>query len=103
MARDLAAAINNREKQHGKVSLTIPSVDAFKIDNTTLTIPVSIENPEACARYTAITITGLQVKESPEWLRNRLKAVGLRPINNIVDITNYVLMETCLLYTSRCV
>ena len=94
VARDLVAAINNREKQHEPVLLVTPSVDAFKVDNTSLTIPVNIENPEACARYTAITLSGIQVKESPEWLCNRLKAVGLRPINNIVDITNYVLMET---------
>ncbi len=94
VARDLVAAINNREKQHDPVSLVIPRVSDFKVDNTSLTIPVSIESPEACARYTAITLSGIQVKESPEWLCNRLKAVGLRPINNIVDITNYVLMET---------
>ena len=94
VARDLVAAINNREKQHDPVSLVIPRVSDFNVDNTSLTIPVSIESPEACARYTAITLSGIQVKESPEWLCNRLKAVGLRPINNIVDITNYVLMET---------
>lgn len=94
VARDLVAAINNREKQHDKVSLSKPSVENFKVDNNSLPISVSISNPEACARYTGITISGLQVKESPAWLRDRLKAVGLRPINNIVDITNYVLMET---------
>lgn len=94
VARDLAAAINNREKQHPQVALSRPSVDHFKVDDHSLPIPVKIENPEACGRYSGITISGLQVKESPEWLCNRLKAVGLRPINNIVDITNYVLMET---------
>lgn len=94
VARDLVAAINNREKQHEKVSLSLPSVNHFKVDNISLPISVKIENPEACPRYSGITISGLQVKESPVWLRDRLKAIGLRPINNIVDITNYVLMET---------
>jgi len=94
VARDLVAAINNREKQHERITLTLPSVDHFKVDNTSLPISVEIENPEACQRYSGITINGIQVKESPAWLRDRLKAVGLRPINNIVDITNYVLMET---------
>ncbi len=94
VARDLASAINNREKQHEKVKLIRPSIDHFKIDNNSLPITVTIENTEACARYTGITISGIQVKESPAWLKDRLKAIGLRPINNIVDITNYVLMET---------
>jgi len=94
VARDLVAAINNREKQHSYATLIRPSVTDFNVDNNSLVIHVSVENPEACARYSGITISGLQVKESPEWLRNRLKSIGLRPINNIVDITNYVLMET---------
>ena len=94
VARDLVSAIMNRETQHEKVILSRPSVDHFKVDNDSLHINVSIENKEACPRYTGITISELQVKESPAWLRDRLKAVGLRPINNIVDITNYVLMET---------
>ena len=94
VARDLVAAINNREKQHESVSLSLPSVAHFNVDNNSLPITVKIENPEACPRYSGITISGLQVKESPAWLRDRLKAIGLRPINNIVDITNFVLMET---------
>lgn len=94
VARDLAAAINNREKQHEACVLSLPSVDDFRVDNHSLPVSVSIENPEACARYSGITISGIQVKESPAWLRDRLKAVGLRPINNMVDITNFVLMET---------
>lgn len=94
VARDLVAAINNREKQHEIVKLSLPSVENFKVDNNSLPITVKIENPEACPRYSGIAISGLQVKESPAWLRDRLKAIGLRPINNIVDITNYVLMET---------
>jgi len=94
VARDLVAAINNRETHHTRVSLLRPSVEGFKIDNTSLPISVNIQNTEACLRYSGITISGIQVKESPEWLCKRLKAVGLRPINNIVDVTNYVLMET---------
>ncbi len=94
VARDLAAAINNRETQHPPVRLLKPAVDQFKVDNNSLPVSVSIENTEACKRYSGITISGIKVAESPAWLQNRLKAVGLRPINNIVDITNYVLMET---------
>lgn len=94
VARDLVAAINNRETQHESVALVLPSVDNFKVDNNSLSIIVKIENPEACSRYSGITVNGLKVAESPAWLRERLKAIGLRPINNIVDITNYVLMET---------
>lgn len=92
-ARDLVAGLNRiaNKKKH---SLSLPSVDNFKIDNTNLDIDVIIEAPEACARYSGITISNIEVKESPEWLKNRLNAIGLRPINNIVDITNYVLHET---------
>ncbi len=94
VARDLVSAINNREKQHDRVFLSHPSVDEFKIDTNSLPITVSIESPDACRRYTGVTISGIQVKASPAWLQDRLKTVGLRPINNIVDITNFVLMET---------
>ena len=94
VARDLVAAINNREKQHNSVSFSRPSVDGFKIDNNSLPISVEIKNAEACLRYSGISLSDIIVRESPEWLCNRLKAVGLRPINNIVDVTNFVLMET---------
>ncbi len=94
VARDLAAAINNREKNHPVASFVKPSVDKFSVDNHNLPIGVIIENPEACFRYSGVTLDGLTVKESPQWLKDRLKAIGLRPINNIVDVTNYVLMET---------
>jgi phenylalanyl-tRNA synthetase beta chain len=70
-----------------------PSVDSFKTDNQSLTIPVVVENTEACPRYSAVTISGIQVKESPAWLKNRLLAIGLTPVNNIVDITNFVCHE----------
>lgn len=88
VARDLAAYL----KQNGKpASLKRPDVDAFKIDDPTPTIEVVVENTEACLRYSGITIKGVTVKESPEWLQNRLKVIGLRPINNVVDVTNYIL------------
>ena len=88
VARDLAAYL----KQHGKpANLKRPGVEAFKIDDETPAIEVVVENKEACLRYSGITIKGVTVKESPEWLQNRLKVIGLRPINNVVDVTNYIL------------
>ena len=88
VARDLAAYL----KQNGKpADLKRPNVDAFKINDETPAIEVVVENTEACLRYSGITIKGVTVKESPEWLQNRLKVIGLRPINNVVDITNYIL------------
>ncbi|HEU5292650.1 MAG TPA: phenylalanine--tRNA ligase subunit beta [Cyclobacteriaceae bacterium] len=70
-----------------------PSVDAFKIDNNKLNIAVTVENSEACHRFSGLTMTGVTVKESPAWLKNKLLAIGLTPINNIVDITNFVCHE----------
>ncbi len=70
-----------------------PSVDKFVVDNTNLTIPVEIENAEACPRYSGITISGVTVTESPVWLKNRLLSIGLTPINSIVDITNFICHE----------
>ena len=88
VARDLAAYL----KQNGKpANLKRPNVDAFKIDDETPAIEVVVENTKACLRYSGITIKGVTVKESPEWLQNRLKVIGLRPINNVVDVTNYIL------------
>ena len=75
-----------------KTSLHRPTADNFAVDNNDLPIDVQIENTEACRRYACVSITGCEVKESPEWLKNRLSTVGLRPINNIVDITNYIMM-----------
>ena len=90
VARDLAAYL----KQNGKpTELKRPSVDAFKIDDETPAIEVIVENTEACPRYSGVTIKGVTVKESPEWLKNCLTIIGLRPINNVVDVTNFVLHE----------
>lgn len=89
-ARDLAAFLSLTEK----TELTKPSVDAFKVDNNNLPIEIIVENTEACPRYTGVTISNVKVKPSPEWLQNRLKAIGLNPINNLVDISNFVLHET---------
>ena len=90
VARDLTAFFALKDKS---VKLLRPSVEAFKIQNTNLTIPVKVENTDACPRYTAVTISGVKVAESPDWLKNNLKIIGLRPINNIVDVTNFVLHE----------
>jgi phenylalanyl-tRNA synthetase beta chain len=89
VARDIAAYL----KQTTAIDYHKASVDAFKVDSTNLTIPILVENFEACPRYAGVTVSGLTVKESPEWLQNRLKAIGLKPINNVVDITNFVLHE----------
>ena len=89
VARDLYAWL----LQNGyKTSLHRPDCSDFVVDNEDLPIEVTIDNNEACKRYACVSITGCDVKESPEWLQNKLRTVGLRPINNIVDITNYVMM-----------
>ncbi|MBO7417438.1 MAG: phenylalanine--tRNA ligase subunit beta [Bacteroidaceae bacterium] len=88
VARDLYAYLVQRGIP---TQLHKPSVDGFKVDNNDLDISVTIENGEACPRYAGITVKGVTVKESPEWLQNDLRMIGLRPINNIVDITNYIL------------
>ncbi len=90
VARDLAAYL----KKSQEINVKRPSVDGFKVDNHNLEIPVEVKNPDACPRYSGVTISGVTVKESPAWLKQRLKTIGLSPINNIVDITNYVLHET---------
>jgi len=91
VARDLAAylAVNGL-----KGTLVKPSVDAFAVENHNLPVSVTVENSEACPRYAGVSISGVTIKESPEWLQNDLKSIGLRPINNVVDITNFILHET---------
>ena len=88
VARDLYAWLVQNGHQ---AVLKRPSVDGFKVDNHGLDIAVEVENTEACPRYAGVTVRNVTVKESPEWLQNKLRAIGLRPINNIVDITNYIL------------
>lgn len=89
VARDLYAWLCRNGYE---TSLHRPSCDAFSVDNNDLPIEVTIENTDACKRYACVSITGCEVKESPDWLKNKLNVIGLRPINNIVDITNYIMM-----------
>ena len=88
-ARDLYAWL---VRNGYETSIHRPSVDDFKIDNEDLNINIEVENSEACPRYCAITVKDCEVKESPEWLKTKLETIGLRSINNIVDITNYIMM-----------
>lgn len=85
VARDLAAYLRSH--------IQMPDVSAFKVDRSDLSVDVRIEDPAACLRYSSVTISGVSVKPSPDWLQNKLKVIGIRPINNIVDITNYVLHD----------
>ena len=76
------------------MELKKPSVEHFIHDNKNLHIPVEIEEKAGCKRYSGLTIQGIKVKESPAWLQNRLRSIGLTPINNVVDISNFVLHES---------
>lgn len=91
VARDLAAYLARHGKDGG---LHRPSVEAFKVDRHDGAIEVEVRHAEACPRYAGVTVRGVHVTESPDWLKQRLSAIGLRPINNVVDITNYVLHAT---------
>ena len=93
VARDLAAAINARKLGNFPVDLKRPEIGSFNIDNNDAPVEVIVEDTAACPRYSGITMQGIQVSPSPAWLANRLKAIGVRPINNVVDITNYILFE----------
>ena len=90
IARDLSAFLSQKET----IPYTRPEIGSFLIENQKLQISVTVENTEACPRYSGLTISDIKVAPSPEWLQNRLKAIGQNPINNIVDITNYILHET---------
>jgi phenylalanyl-tRNA synthetase beta chain len=92
VAKDVCAYLSYHKGEDIKPIL--PYTNELQPDNHDLQIPVTIENEEACHRYTGISFTNVQVKPSPEWLQNRLKAIGVRSINNIVDITNFILHET---------
>ena len=92
VAKDICAYLTHHNKKETKAK--IPYSNAFKADNHNLPIKVSVENTDACQRYSGVSISNITVKESPQWLKDRLVAIGLRSINNIVDITNYILHET---------
>lgn len=92
VARDVCAYLSHHERKNYTVKT--PFTSDFKTDNNNYPINVTIENTNACKRYSGVSITNVTVKESPQWLQNKLRAIGQRPINNIVDITNYVLHET---------
>lgn len=85
VARDLKAVYKRK--------ITLPEVSDFRPDNHNLPFKVTVENNDACPRYSGLTLSGVSVKDSPDWLQNRLKSIGLEPINNVVDVTNYVLHE----------
>lgn len=91
VARDVCAYLSHHDKK--EVKPLLPQ-NHFKVDNTSLKIEVNIEHSEACKRYSGVCMAGMQVKESPKWLQERLQSIGLRPINNIVDITNFIQHET---------
>lgn len=91
VARDVCAWLSLHENKDHRVKQ--PSVNAFKTDDHSLPIAVSIENTRGCERYSGVSIKNITIKESPLWMQDRLKAIGIRAINNIVDITNYVLHE----------
>ena len=91
VANDLAAYLKVNHQYDGDVKW--PDVSDFKVDAPTHTVKVSVENTEACPRYSGVVITDLKIKESPDWLKNYLKAVDVRPISNIVDVTNFILHE----------
>ncbi|MBC8756250.1 phenylalanine--tRNA ligase subunit beta [Kordia sp. YSTF-M3] len=90
VARDLKAGLS---QQDIKIELITPSTSSFRVDNRTLKVDVEVEDKTLAPRYCGVTISGIQVKPSPEWLQHRLKAIGLTPKNNVVDVTNYVLHE----------
>lgn len=85
VARDLAAYL--------KVPVKMPDITGFRVQNQNLTIPVIVEDVDACPRYSSLTIYDVIIRESPEWIKDKLNAIGIRPINNVVDVTNFVLHE----------
>lgn len=85
VARDLAAYLN--------IPVSMPDLSGFKVQNQDLNISVIVEDQDACPRYSSLSISGISIKESPDWLKDKLNAIGVRPINNVVDVTNFVLHE----------
>ncbi|MDP4261189.1 MAG: phenylalanine--tRNA ligase subunit beta [Bacteroidota bacterium] len=92
VARDVCAYLTHHDKKDYKPKL--PGSNGFKADNTSLTINVKVENTKACPRYSGVSIASIIIGPSPKWLQEKIKAIGLRPISNIVDITNYIQHET---------
>lgn len=92
VARDVCAYLSHHDKKDLKPKL--PNGNSFKTDNNSLPVEVVVENEKACPRYSGVSIANVQIGESPLWLRQKLKSIGLRPINNIVDITNFIQHET---------
>ena len=92
VARDICAYLSHHGQ--GEVSVRYPTVDAFSVDNNILPISVRIDDHVGCQRFSGLSICGITIQPSPEWIQQKLKAIGIRPINNIVDITNFVLQET---------
>jgi len=92
VARDVCAYLSHHDKQDIKPKL--PNGNGFKVDNTSLSLDVKVENEKACPRYSGVSIANVTIAPSPKWLQQKLKAIGLRPINNIVDITNFIQHET---------
>ncbi len=90
VARDLAAYLRSQGKN---VKVTLPSVEEFKVDNHDLPFEVVVENSAAAPRYAGLTVTDCKIAPSPEWMQNELRAAGINPKNNLVDITNYILFE----------
>ena len=91
VARDLMTVLKLKGEN---ISVNRPSVENFKTDNNNLPIEIEVKDFDACPRYTGLSIQGVKVAPSPGWLQKRLNAIGLTPINNVVDVTNYVLHET---------
>jgi phenylalanyl-tRNA synthetase beta chain len=96
VARDVSAYLSHHDKKELKPisPLTKANGNGFKADNTTLPVDVKVENTLACPRYSGVSIANVTIRESPQWLQQKLKAIGVRPINNIVDITNFIQHET---------
>ena len=92
VARDVCAWLSHHENKEWRPKQ--PSLNAFRVDNNSLPIAVSILNTQACERYSGLSIKGITIKESPQWMQDKLRAIGIRTINNIVDITNFILHET---------
>jgi len=92
VAKDVCAYLTHHDKKESKPRL--PFSNGFKADNNNLPITVTVEDTAGCPRYSGVSISGVTVKESPKWLKDKLIAIGQRPINNIVDVTNYILHET---------